>query len=212
MNIRDSYDSAAQAYADHLASELERKPLDRHLLNRFAEEMRGRGTIADLGCGPGHVARYLHEQGVRVEGVDLSPEMVRVARIMNPGIEFRVGDIEQLDVPDHAWDGIVLFYSLVHFETSRLGIVLREVRRTLASGGSALIAFHIGDDIVRVDELLGAPVTLDFHFFQPRDVIGALRSVGLTVTEHVERDPYDGAEYPSRRCYLLARDLSLSGA
>ena len=131
---------------------------------------------------------------------------------MNPGIEFRVGDIEHLDVPDHAWAGVVLFYSLVHFETSRLGTVLQEVRRTLASGGPALIAFHIGDDVMRVDELFGAPVALDFHFFQPSDVIGALRSAGLTVTEHVERDPYDGAEYPSRRCYLLARDLCQPGA
>jgi hypothetical protein len=34
MDLRDSYDSAAEAYALHLADELERKPLDRHLLNR----------------------------------------------------------------------------------------------------------------------------------------------------------------------------------
>lgn len=43
MRLRESYDSAAQAYAEHLATELEGKPLDRHLLNRFAEEMQGRG-------------------------------------------------------------------------------------------------------------------------------------------------------------------------
>ena len=77
MDIRESYDSAAEAYARDLATELERKPLDRHLLNRFAEDTRGRGLVADFGCGPGHVARYLHEQGVAVRGLDLSPEMVR---------------------------------------------------------------------------------------------------------------------------------------
>lgn len=73
MNVRDSYDSAAEAYAQHLASELDRKPLDRHLLNRFAEEVRGRGLVADIGCGPGHVARYLHDRGVSIVGIDLSP-------------------------------------------------------------------------------------------------------------------------------------------
>jgi hypothetical protein len=31
MDVRDSYDSAAEAYAEHLASELAQKPLDRHL-------------------------------------------------------------------------------------------------------------------------------------------------------------------------------------
>jgi trans-aconitate methyltransferase len=62
MDVRGSYDSAAAAYAEHLASELANKPLDRHLLNRFAEDVRGRGRVADLGCGPGHVTRYLREQ------------------------------------------------------------------------------------------------------------------------------------------------------
>jgi hypothetical protein len=57
MQISESYDSAAQAYAEHLAGELVHKPLDRHLLSRFAEEMRGRGLVADLGCGPGHISR-----------------------------------------------------------------------------------------------------------------------------------------------------------
>lgn len=73
MDIRESYDSAAAAYAEHLSDELAHKPLDRHLLNRFAEETRGRGPVADLGCGPGHVARYLSQQGVAVFGVDFSP-------------------------------------------------------------------------------------------------------------------------------------------
>lgn len=76
MDVRESYDSAARAYAEHLADELSGKPLDRHLLNRFAEATRGRGLVADLGCGPGHIARYLHEQGVTVAGIDLSPQMV----------------------------------------------------------------------------------------------------------------------------------------
>lgn len=40
MDIRESYDSAAAAYAAHLADELDCKPLDRHLLNRFAEATR----------------------------------------------------------------------------------------------------------------------------------------------------------------------------
>ena len=64
MDVRQSYDSAARAYAEHLASELDRKPLDRHLLNRFAEATSGAGLVADLGCGPGHVAGYLSRQSV----------------------------------------------------------------------------------------------------------------------------------------------------
>ena len=205
MDIRESYDSAAEAYAEHLAAELTHKPLDRHLLNRFAEEVRGRGLVADLGCGPGHVARYLQEQGVTMLGIDLSEQMIEVARRLNPGIDFRVGDMRRLDLPDGALAGAVAFYSIVHFDPSELGAVMRELGRVLAEDGAALVSFHIGEDVVHVEDLFGAPVDLDFRFHIPKDVIDALRDAKLQVREHVEREPYEDAEYPSRRCYLLAR-------
>lgn len=205
MDIRESYDSAAEAYAEHLVAELAHKPLDRHLLNRFAEATSGRGLVADLGCGPGHIARYLQEQGVNVVGVDLSPEMVRIAASLNPGLEFRTGDMRQPDLPDASLAGAVAFYSIVHFDTPELGAVFQQVRRVLAPGGFFLVSFHVGAQVVHVDDLFGARVSLDFRFHLPSEVIDALRSARLEVIEHVEREPYEGAEYPSRRCYLLAR-------
>ncbi len=205
MDIRTSYDSAAEAYAEHLASELTQKPLDRHLLDRFAEEMRGRGPIADLGCGPGHIARYLHDQGVDVFGIDFSAEMIRVAKSRNPGIEFRVGDMNRLELPDGSLAGAVAFYSIVHLDPCELPQVLQELRRVVVADGLALVAFHIGDQVVHVEELFGAKVSLDFRFFEPSKVVEAFQSAGFKVIEHVEREPYEKAEYPSRRCYLLAR-------
>jgi len=205
MDVRHSYDSAARAYAEHLASELDRKPLDRHLLNRFAEAVRGVGLVADLGCGPGHVARYLDAQGVRMVGIDLSPEMIRVASELQPGIEFRAGDMRALDLPDGSLAGVIAFYAIVHFKPDELGPVFREMRRVLSAGGLALLAFHIGEEVVHLDDLFGAPVSLDFRFHVPERVIEALESAGFTVMERTDRQPYEGAEHPSRRCYILAR-------
>jgi SAM-dependent methyltransferase len=205
MDVRESYDSAAEAYAQHLASELTHKPLDRHLLNRFAEDMRGRGLVADIGCGPGHVARYLNDQGVTMAGFDLSPAMIACARRLNPGLDFRVGDLRHLDLPDTGLVGIVAFYAIVHFESGQLPVVMREMRRVVSSGGLALVSFHIGNERVHLDELFGAPVNLDFWFHDPVAVIGAMRAASFAIMEHVEREPYEDAEYPSRRCYLLAR-------
>jgi len=205
MDVRESYDSAARAYAEHLASELDRKPLDRHLLNRFAEATSGAGLVADLGCGPGHVAGYLRRQGVRMVGIDISPEMIRVASELQPGIEFRAGDMRALDLPNGSLAGVIAFYAIVHFQPDELGPVFREMRRVLSSGGLALLAFHVGEEVVHVDDLFGAPVSLDFRFHVPERVIEALESAGFTVMERTDRQPYEGAEHPSRRCYLLAR-------
>jgi SAM-dependent methyltransferase len=205
LSVRESYDAAAAAYAEHLAGELERKPLDRHLLNRFAEDVRGRGPVADIGCGPGHVARYLSHEGVTVFGIDISGEMVGVARRLNPHLEFRVEDMRRLNMPDASLAGAVLFYSIVHAEAIELRPIFVETRRVMAPGGVALVSFHVGEQVVHVDDLFGAAVSLDFRFHLPGTVIEALRWARFEVMEHIEREPYEGAEYPSRRCYLLAR-------
>src|SRR5262245_26458644 len=204
MDIRESYDSAAEAYAEHLGAELLQKPLDRHLLNRFAEETRGRGRVADLGCGPGHVAKYLFDQGVRMIGIDISPNMIARARKIAPEIEFKVDDVRTLSFSDGSLAGVVAFYLIVHFTPGEFGPVFSEMRRVLAPGGLALVSFHVGDGVIHKDDLFGSPVNLDFRFQDPATVRQAMEAADLAVVETVEREPYP-EEYPSRRSYLLAK-------
>lgn len=204
MDIQSSYDSAASAYAEHLFNELESKPLDRHLLNRFAEEI-GNGRVADLGCGPGHVTKYLSERGVAAFGIDISPEMIRVARTLCPELKFDTGDMTSLKLDDASLDGIVSFYSIVHLGAEQLTRVFTEWRRVVKAGGLILVAFHIGTESRHVDDLWGSAVSLDFRFHETDKVARALNTAGFDVIEVSEREPYEDAEYPSRRCYILAR-------
>ena len=67
-DIQDSYDRVAAEYIKRISGELKHKPLDRQLLDRFAARVQGFGTVCDLGCGPGHVARYLHGEVSRSSG------------------------------------------------------------------------------------------------------------------------------------------------
>src|SRR5436305_14763399 len=192
MDTRASYDSAAKAYAEHLAGELAHKPLDRHLLSRFAGGTGGRGLVAALGCGPGQVARYLHEQGVAAFGLDLSPGMVEVAVSLHPDLEFRVDDMTRPSLADASLAGLVSFYSIVHFEAAELGAVFQQMRRVLAPGGLAVVAYDIGVAVVHLDGLFGAPVSLEFRFHVSRNVVEALRRAHATGTEHTERAANDG--------------------
>jgi trans-aconitate methyltransferase len=90
---RAAYDTVAVDYARLLSSELAAKPLDRALLAAFAELVLadGGGPVADLGCGPGRVTTHLHALGLDAFGVDLSPEMVAVARRSYPDLRFEAG-------------------------------------------------------------------------------------------------------------------------
>jgi SAM-dependent methyltransferase len=202
--IQTTYDRLSGPYAEHLADELAGKPIDRGLLDRFASELRGQGPVCDLGCGPGHVARHLHDRGLEMVGIDLSQEMLEQARRLHPGLELRQGDLFALDVPDGAFAGVVAFYSIVHVTPDALPLAFAEMRRVLRPGGRLLLAFHVGDEVVRPDELWGVPVTLDWIFFPTGVVVDALAFAGLSVTEVVERDPYEGVEHASRRAYVFA--------
>lgn len=77
---RASYDRLAAEYTSRLVNELDHKPLDRELLDRFADLVKGKGRSCDMGCGPGQVAAYLHARGADVLGIDLSPGMIQQAR------------------------------------------------------------------------------------------------------------------------------------
>jgi SAM-dependent methyltransferase len=203
-DVRGSYDRVAAEYARRIFDELRHKPLDRELLDRFAARVRGRGPACDLGCGPGQVARYLHERGVEVIGVDLSPGMVAEARRLNPGLAFREGDLRALQVPDEAWAGIAAFYSIIHVSRAEVDGALHECWRVLRPGGLLLVSFHVGDQIVHLDEWWGQEVSVDFFFLRPAEVTGWLTAAGFEVEEVVERDPYPDVEHQSRRAYVFA--------
>jgi SAM-dependent methyltransferase len=204
--LRRGYATVARAYREHLASELDGKPLDRAFLDAFAERCRG-GGIVDVGCGPGHVAAYLAARGAQVEGVDLSPAMIEEAVASHPGIAFRAADMFALPYDAGTVTGIVAFYAIVHLRSDELVAPFREFARVLAPGGLAAVAFHAGETTVHVDELFGCATSLDFMFHPPAAVERAFGEVGFMIEARLDREPYPDAEHPSRRTYLLARRL-----
>lgn len=204
-NLQSTYDRVADEYVRHIFNELQHKPLDRELLDRFAESVREAGMACDMGCGPGHIARYLRERGVSVCGVDLSAKMVETARRLNPGVEFRQGDMTALDVPDSSWAGIAAFYSIIHIAPRDVRCALSELRRTLRPGGLLLLAFHIGSETIHLDEWWGHKVNVDFYFLNPEEMATSLKLIGFEVEEIIEREPYPEVEHQSRRAYIFAR-------
>jgi SAM-dependent methyltransferase len=204
-SIRESYDRLAEEYTRRIFDELQHKPLDRELLDRFAKQTQGKGDVCDLGCGPGHVARYLRDAGACVFGLDLSPGMLEQARKLNPDIPFREGNMMSLDILDGSLAGVAAFYAIVNIPRKSLPVVFREIRRVLQPGGLLLLAFHTGDEVLHEDELWGQKISMDFLLFQPSEIKLDLEASGFTVEEIVERKPYPEVEYQSRRAYIFAR-------
>ena len=194
----------AREYAERFVNELAHKPLDRQLLARFAAEVRRPGEVYDLGCGPGQTTAFLHGCGVKVHGLDLSAELLREARTRRPDIPFEQGDMLALPLADASLAGVLAFYAIVHLSLAGLQKAVAEMYRVLQPGGLVLLAFHIGEGSVHVEEFLGRAVALDFVFWDPQVVAAELVGAGFTSVEVIEREPYPDVEHPSRRAYLFA--------
>ncbi|RLV68590.1 methyltransferase [Streptomyces sp. CBMAI 2042] len=209
---RDSYDTIAPAYADFSRGELAAKPLERGLLSVFAELAAAGGgglPMADVGCGTGRVTAHLNELGLGLDvfGIDLSPQMLAVARQEHPGLRFEEGSMLGLDLPDGSLGGLLAWYSTIHVPDEELPRVFAEFHRVLAPGAPVQLGFQVGDEPLRMTEALGEEVSLVFHRRQPERVAALLREAGLEVVSRVWRERETEGPFPERapQGFVLAR-------
>ena len=172
----EGLDDPAVARAYGRISRMPQMRLLRYLAARQAAQRMSEGIAADLGCGPGLLAIELARQtpGLRVVGVDLSPEMLAQGEenARESGVEehvsFRLGDVVNVPVPDGSLDLVVSTLSLHHW--SNPTAVLNEIARILRPGG----AFYVLD--LRRD--MPAPAYLLLWFVTHVVVPRALRGIG----------------------------------
>jgi SAM-dependent methyltransferase len=206
---RRSYDLVADRYATEIGDELQGKPLDRALLDTFAEVAAG-APVLDVGCGPGHATAYLACREARAVGLDLSPMMCAVAH-RSTALPYAAADMTALPIRSQALAGVLCLYAVIHLNASRRAAAYVEFARVLRPGGHALIAFHTSDADVQagqattVTDWWGHAVELTFRFLDPVVETAALARAGLELTARCDRGPYLGVEHASQRSYLLVR-------
>lgn len=109
------------------------------------------------------------------------------------------------DVADNSYGGIAAFYSIIHIPRSSVVTALRELKRVLRPKGWLLLTFHVGQQVNHLDEWFGEKVTLDFIFFETKEMKSYLKTAGFELEKVVERDPYPEIEVQTRRAYMFAR-------
>jgi ubiquinone/menaquinone biosynthesis C-methylase UbiE len=101
--------------------------------------------VLDIACGTGIVARLANDRLARVVGVDLSPDMLEVARGLAPAIDWRVGAAAALPLRDgERFDVVVCQQGLQFFPDKSAAAA--EMRRALGTGGRLAIAIWRSDE------------------------------------------------------------------
>jgi SAM-dependent methyltransferase len=104
-----------------------------------AVRLRPGTRLLDIATGPGALPAEAASRGARPVGVDLSPQMIELARRLHPAIDFREADVEHLPFSDHAFDAVVCAFGLGHFP--RPEAALAECVRTLLAGGRIALSW-----------------------------------------------------------------------
>lgn len=95
--------------------------------------------VVDIGCGPGDAVREAARRGARATGVDPSPAMLRVARLVTrraPRVEWAAGTAEDVPLADRSATVVWSLATVHHWRDVAAG--LREAHRVLQPGGRLL--------------------------------------------------------------------------
>ncbi|KNX38658.1 class I SAM-dependent methyltransferase [Luteipulveratus halotolerans] len=207
QELSDAHDVLAEFYAERLAGALEQMPVEQAVLGLFARLVRESGLgveVADIGCGTGRLAPFLTAHGLSPRGLDLSPEMITVARRDQPGFTFEQGDVRALPYADASLGGALGWYSLMYLTPDDRAVAFGELARVVKPGGHLAMAYKMGDDSQRRGgRTVNLGVEFDIWWHSADEVAGRLDAAGFEV-EFAGRVP-QSEEWPQPQGYAVAR-------
>lgn len=205
--VRNCYNLAANEYSRTYINELDQKPFDRNIIDRFSDLLDSQSLIFDFGCGSGQTTNYIHKKNKhKVLGLDFSENSINLARQTLPEIQFEIDDMLNSKMGTTTANGIIAFYAIVHFDYEDIKRVMQEWYRLLKDNGYCLFSFHIGEEFVEVQDFLdikGANAT--WHLLDTDKVLGIAEEAGFKIMETIIRYPYKGVEHESKRAYIMLK-------
>ncbi|WP_207492377.1 class I SAM-dependent methyltransferase [Aridibaculum aurantiacum] len=114
----------------------------------FCEEVGiEHASILDVGCGPGNITKYLLNKrpGFTIQGIDISPNMVELAKANNPSASFTVMDCRDIGKNETQFGGIICGFCLPYLSATDAAKLLNDCSCLLKDGGVLYISFVEGD-------------------------------------------------------------------
>ncbi len=186
--VRDAYAAVADLYIELFGTSRQVHADDLAFIGRHLSVQRG--TVLDVGCGPGHITGYLRSLGVDATGIDMVPEFITHAKAAHPTGDYRLGSMTSLDVGNDAIAGVLAWYSLIHLPPQDLDGVLAEFRRVLSPAGRLVVGFFDGDEVATFDHKV-----VTAYRWPVDELSERLARAGFTEVERCQR-PSDGTHRP----------------
>ncbi|WP_406630313.1 class I SAM-dependent DNA methyltransferase [Amycolatopsis sp. WGS_07] len=158
-----------------------RRPVVDAAVRELIEALPPSARVLDVGSGTGRpAAAELAAAGHRVTGIDVSAEMVRIAREQVPGAEFVQADVRDWESGPETWDAVCAFFSFVQLPRAETERVLGRIAGWLAPGGRfELVTVPADLEDVPID-FLGHSIRVTS--FPAEALVDRVRAAGLEIT------------------------------
>lgn len=190
---RKAYDTVAAEYGCRIPDTSFEAPLDVAMVDEFVSKAAERpaSKVLDAGCGAGRMVTYLQSRSpsLEVAGIDLSAEMLTLARSAHPTVEFRQADLADTPFPDREFDGILAWYSIIHTEPDQIASTAAEFARILRTEGGGPTRLPGRCRGTPVGQAHSHDVELRAFLHRTDDVIATLINAGFELVAKLDRAP-----------------------
>jgi len=163
--------------------------LEKKAVEQILPDPMNANRLLDVGCGTGHWSAFFSEHGFVVNGVDISPEMIAVAREKRiANVSFDVADAHRLPFEDGRFD-VAAAITALEFVRNAKAVIHEMVRCTRHPGGILLVGVLnalAGVNVRRKAEQ--QPPYAEARFFSPAElktILAPYGTVRVTVTTFI---------------------------
>ena len=198
----DAYNHNATRYAKKFMDfDSYRKKL-LHFQQRY---LVGASDILDLGCGPGNSAKLLCEQNpaYHINGIDLSEDMIALAKMNVPAGAFQQGDIRQFNF-DRTFDAVIASFCIVHLQYDETEKLIVNISDHLKNGGYLYLSFMEGKT-PGLESTSFSEKLIFFNYYQREFIQKVLEKQGFEVLEVLNDDYPEDDGSTTTDVFIFAR-------
>jgi ubiquinone/menaquinone biosynthesis C-methylase UbiE len=191
--VRDTYAKIADDYTKTYFEDF----TDIKYIDKFLHHLNPNSRILDVGCGPGQFTKHFSSKGHQATGIDITPEMISIARAKSPHLDFQIMDMRKLSFPDSTFHGLFSAYSILHIHSQDIPVTLQEFHRVLKPQGFLCILVQVGESDQFFDKNYLQDEITFFNFFTNSKLNEYLTKAGfnkIKLTNFKINDPESIAE------------------